>query len=166
MDLIGRTFGRLKVVSNDIARPNYVICECECGNKVSVKSYSLTQKRNPTQSCGCIRKEIVSKIGSRTIHNNSARRIETNMRYNTNFQIIESDTPAKNNKSGHKGVWYNPTRGKYEAYITLHRKKIYLGSFPELKDAVKARKTAEDNLFAPLIAAKRAESRSAVAIAR
>lgn len=166
MNLIGREFGRLKVVANDRARPGYVICECKCGNKVSVRSYSLTNKQNPTQSCGCIHKEIASEIGRRTIHDNSAKRIETNMRYNTNFQIIESEEPAKNNKSGHKGVWYDHTRGKYEAYITLHRKKIYLGRFSKLEDAVKARKAAEDELFAPLIAAKRAESRSAVAIAR
>lgn len=166
MNLIGREFGRLKVVANDRARPGYVICECKCGNKVSVRSYSLTKKQNPTQSCGCIRKEIVSEIGRRTIHDNSARRIETNMRYNTNFQIIESEEPAKNNKSGYKGVWYDPARGKYEAYITLHRKKICLGRFSKLEDAVKARKAAEDELFAPLISAKRAESRSAIAIAR
>ena len=63
-------------------------------------------------------------------------------------------------------MWYDPTRGKYEAYITLHRKKICLGRFSKLEDAVKARKAAEDELFAPLISAKRAESRSAIAIAR
>lgn len=166
MNLIGRTFGRLNVIDNDRTRPGYVICECECGNKVSIKGYSLTKKQHPTQSCGCIRKEVVSEIGRRTIHNNSAKRIEANKRYNTNFQIIESEVPAKNNKSGYKGVWYNPTRGKYEAYISLHRKRISLGGFDKLEDAVKARKTAEDELFAPLIAAKRGEFRSAVAIAR
>lgn len=166
MNLIDRDFGRLKVVANDRARPGYVICECKCGNKVSVRSYNLTKKNNPTQSCGCIQKETMSEIGRRTIQANSAQRIETNLRYNTNFQIIECDAPAKNNKSGHKGVWYDSARGKYEAYISLHRKKICLGRFSKLEDAVKARKAAEDELFAPLIAAKRAESRSAVAIAR
>lgn len=165
MNLIGRNFGRLRVIANDRAKPGYVICECKCGNKVSVRSYNLT-KKNPTQSCGCIQKETMSEIGRRTIQANSAKRLETNMRYNTNFQIIESEEPAKNNKSGHKGVWYDPTRGRYEAYITLHRKKICLGRFPKLEDAIRARKTAEDELFAPLIAAKRAESRSAVAIAK
>ena len=43
---------------------------------------------------------------------------------------------------------------------------IRMGMYRLLEDAVKARKAAEDELFAPLISAKRAESRSAIAIAR
>lgn len=165
MNLIGRTFDRLEVVAEDTSRRGYVICKCACGKSVSIRGYSLTQKHNPTRSCGCLQRETMSAIGRRTIHANSAKRIETNMRYGTNFQIIERNTPAKNNKSGHKGVWYDQVRGKYEAYISLRRKRICLGRFSSLDDAVKAREDAEDKLFAPLIAAKRAESHSALAIA-
>lgn len=166
MNLIGKEFGRLKVIANDMARPGYVICECKCGNKVSVRGYSLTKKQKPTRSCGCIRKETTRETGRRTTSDSFIRRVETNKRYNTNFWIIENETPFKNNKSGYKGVWYDPTLGKYEACITLHRKRTRLGRFSKLEDAVKARKAAEDELFAPLIAAKRAESGSDVAIAR
>ena len=165
MNLVGRTFGRLAVVANDRARPGYVICECECGNKVSVRGYSLTKNPQPTRSCGCIRKEVASETGRRTIRNNSARNISTNMRYGTNFQTIERENPAKNNRSGHTGVWYNPARGCYEAYISLHRKKIHLGRFSRFDDAVKARKHAEEKLFAPLIAAKHSESVSGMSVA-
>lgn len=166
MDLIGREFGRLKVVDNDRARPGYVLCECSCGNKISILGYSLTKRERPTRSCECIQKEAASKIGRRTIKSNSAQRIEMNMHYDTNFQIIESKKPFANNKTGHKGVWYNSARGKYMANITLHHKTRYLGSFSKLEDAIAARKAAEDELFSPLIAAKRADFCSAVEIAR
>lgn len=163
--LIGKTFDRLQVIEEDKSRPGYVICRCECGNQISIRVYSLTKKRN-TRSCGCIQREAMSAVGRRTIHENSARRIDTNMRYGTNFQIIEQDSPPKNNKSGHKGVWYDPTRGRYVAYITLRYKRIHLGYFNGIDDAVKARKDAEEKMFAPLITAKRStENRSAVALA-
>lgn len=154
MDLTGKTFGRLTVVQNDSTRKGYVICECACGNKVSIRQTSLTKKRCPTRSCGCICKEKASETGRKTIQGNSAPYREVNIRYKTNFHVIERENPGKNNKSGYKGVWYNSSQNKYEAYISIHRKRIHLGHFAKLEDAVKARKNAEDELFAPLIAAK------------
>ena len=59
--LIGQKFGRLTVLERDMSKPighgyeSYWICECECGNKVSVIKKSLTSGH--TQSCGCLRKE-------------------------------------------------------------------------------------------------------------
>ena len=108
----------------------------------------------------------MSATGKRVIEANRARIVETNMRYNTNFSIIEREAPCKRNTSGYTGVRYNPARGKYEAYITLHYKRVNLGRFSKLEDAVKARQKAEDELFAPLIEAKRAESCYAIAIAK
>lgn len=157
MDLTGRRFGRLVVSPEPSGRVGYVVCDCDCGNTAVIRASSLTKSKNPTQSCGCVRKEIVSKIGKKTIKSNSERIIATNMRYNTNFQIIESTTPNSRNKSGYKGVWYDPKRGVYEAYIGLHKKKICLGRFKHIDDAINARKAAEEELFAPLIAAKRAD---------
>lgn len=156
MNLIGKRFGRLTVIGDSKTRAGYVICKCDCGNTEEIKSYSLTKYKQPTRSCGCLRKEKVSAIGKRTIYDNSAQRIATNEKYNTNFQIIEREFPGRNNRSGYKGVWYDPVRGIYEAYIGLHGRKISLGRFHCKDDAVKARKCAEDELYAPLIAAKQA----------
>lgn len=160
MNLTGKIFGRLTVVENDSTRKGYVICKCTCGNKVSIRQTSLTKKKSPTRSCGCICKEIASETGRKTIQGNSAPYRETNMKYGTNFHVIERDKPAKNNKSGYKGVWFNSSLNKYEAYISIHRKRIHLGRFTKIEDAVKARKNAEDKIFAPLIAAKQAEALS------
>ena len=40
-------------------RTIYWICQCDCGNIISVKGSSL--KSHNTKSCGCLQKEIVSK---------------------------------------------------------------------------------------------------------
>lgn len=56
-DLTGKTFDNLKVIERDLTKPighqkkAYWICECKCGNKISVISDSLISGH--TTSCGC-----------------------------------------------------------------------------------------------------------------
>ena len=65
-DLTGKSFGRLKVVgrADDYIQPSgrhrtMWLCECECGNTTSVSPDFL--KSNKTVSCGCYKKEFMSK---------------------------------------------------------------------------------------------------------
>lgn len=54
IDLTGQTFGRLKVLRRDETAPGSRIkwiCQCKCGNTVSVLSSSL--RNGKTKSCGC-----------------------------------------------------------------------------------------------------------------
>lgn len=59
--LINKRFGRLVVIERDLSveighgKESRWICQCDCGNKVSILGRSLTSGR--TQSCGCLRKE-------------------------------------------------------------------------------------------------------------
>lgn len=156
MNLIGQKFGRLQVTSNSNRR-GYVICKCDCGNTHEVKASSLTKSKNPTTSCGCYRREVVSVIGKSTIHRNFAKSIAINTKYGTNVGMISNPNPPRNNKSGYKGVWYDPVHGVYQAYITFQHKKYALGTFKHLDDAVKARQEAEERLFAPIIEAVQTE---------
>lgn len=59
IDLTGQKFGRLTVI--ELAETKnwnvYWKCKCECGNYTTVLSSKLRVER--TQSCGCIRKEII-----------------------------------------------------------------------------------------------------------
>ena len=55
----------------------------------------------------------------------------------------------KNNTSGVKGVYRS--KEKWIAYITLKKKRYYLGSYDSIKSAAQARKDAENKLFQPLI---------------
>lgn len=57
------------------------------------------------------------------------------------------NTPRyQNNKSGCKGV-YAHSWGKWEAYITVNRKRMYLGVYESLEDAKHARQSAQNALF-------------------
>jgi hypothetical protein len=153
MDLLGKKFGRLTVVG-EAQRKGYVTCRCECGTQLEVRATSLTKTKQPTRSCGCLQREVVREIGSRDIAENSKARIATDVRYNTNFGVIERTEPHKNNRSGVKGIWFDKNRELWEAYIGVHGKRIHLGRFKNRDDAVKARALAEEEYFRPLIEEK------------
>lgn len=62
IDLVGRTFGRLCVVSEAglvPRRERLWNCECECGNTIAVRSGNL--RNGHTQSCGCLNKDRISE---------------------------------------------------------------------------------------------------------
>lgn len=65
IDLLGQRFGRLTVIkdSGKRYRKKEVIwlCQCDCGNLTEVRGYYL--RSGHTQSCGCLHREITSKIG-------------------------------------------------------------------------------------------------------
>ena len=153
MNLTGRTFGRLKVI-RPAERQGYVLCECSCGNVKAIRATSLTKRHQPTRSCGCIQREAARRIGASTVNRNAKPQVETNLHFNTNFQVIEKVEPAKNNRSGYTGVWRDNNRGLWEAYIQVHGKRKFLGRYALLEDAVKARRAAEEAYFIPLIELK------------
>ena len=64
-DVVGRTFGELKVtgyngrwydktLAGDKMRHSY-LCQCSCGNEVTVRRQCLLN--GMTKSCGCLRRE-------------------------------------------------------------------------------------------------------------
>lgn len=59
IDLIGRTFGRLTVLTvSDLRRADNRLmwrCRCSCGAEIDVRGDSL--RNGNTQSCGCIQRE-------------------------------------------------------------------------------------------------------------
>lgn len=157
MDLTGERFGKLLVLRRDPGRKdngNYFwICECDCGNRKSIRGTSLT-KENGTRSCGCDQRKVASETGRKTVAENARKQIERNMSYRTNFQVIENESLPKNNTSGHKGVWWDKNREMWQAYIQVHGKRKYLGRYHKYEDAVKARELAEEEFFEPLIERK------------
>lgn len=53
---------------------------------------------------------------------------------------------SKRNTSGHIGISKSKERGKWEAYITVSRRKINLGRFNDITDAITVRREAEVKL--------------------
>ena len=62
IDITGKIFGKLTVIqlSEHIDRKYYWECKCECGNITIVEGSKL--KNGHTKSCGCIKKERISKV--------------------------------------------------------------------------------------------------------
>ena len=96
IDLSGKRFGRLIVISrsDDYISPKGFKrtvwnCQCDCGNTRAVESTQLTSGH--TKSCGCLRKELVSK--SKTTHGKKNTKI-----YHV-WQSMKCRCGNKNNKS-------------------------------------------------------------------
>lgn len=62
-DLTGQKYGRLTVVERLFERNEYLssiwVCRCDCGNETRVFVGNL--KNGTSKSCGCLRKEILSR---------------------------------------------------------------------------------------------------------
>ena len=71
INMIGKRFGRLTVIKENGKSKNgslMYLCECNCGNVVTVRGISL--RNGDCKSCGCLRKEVSSKGNSTHGHSN------------------------------------------------------------------------------------------------
>lgn len=62
IDLTGRLFGRLRVVTraerNTSTGGARWLCQCKCGAWAIVAGRHLLRKGRPTRSCGCLQPEV------------------------------------------------------------------------------------------------------------
>lgn len=85
--------------------------------------------------------EFVDHIDGNPRNNNA-----TNLRQATRSQNMINRKTQKNNKAGRVGVDYMPNGGVWRAQIHKDGKKIYLGTFGTIIDAVAERMRAEREL--------------------
>lgn len=78
--------------------------------------------------------EIVDHVDGNLFNN----KIE-NLQHSTQSQNIEKARKFKTNKTGFKGVSYNKSAGKYEAYFWKNYEKIHCGLYKTAEEAFKAR---------------------------
>lgn len=67
----------------------------------------------------------------------------SNLRLCTNAENNQNRGMTTRNTSGYTGVRWNEHAGKWESYIMKHDKKIHLGIFSDLEDAINARRIAK-----------------------
>lgn len=81
------------------------------------------------------------------INHNLLDNKKTNLRKCTRSQNSANAKKRVDNKSGCSGVYYQKSRYKWAAQISVNNKKISLGRFDCFDDAVKARKDAENKYY-------------------
>ena len=137
LDLTGCTFGNLTAIepAENLNGRTAWLCRCECGNKCVITTKDLRCGKRTT--CGCRRR------GLESLHYVDGTCIE----------MLQNKTVRSNNKSGVTGVFFENKSKKWRAEIMLQGKRIYLGKFSDLSDAIEARLTAEDKIHDEFVSA-------------
>lgn len=88
---------------------------------------------------------------------------KNNLRPCTAMQNAQNRTVQERSKSGVVGVTLDNRTNKWKASITVDKKPIYLGSFIEIEDAIKARLKAEKEYFGEFAGQKHLYSKYEIA---
>ena len=147
-DLTGAKYGRLTVIKPSKERRNGSVVwktKCDCGNELDVMSSSLV--KGNTKSCGCIQKEYAKKNMS-SGNGNTFR--EKNLKEKTNLSLLK-EMNNKSNNSGARGVYFKKSANSWVSQIGFKKRVIHLGYFKDIKDAIKARKDAEEKYYKPIL---------------
>ena len=73
--------------------------------------------------------------------------IKSNLRIATPSQNGMNKSLYSNNTSGYTGVYWNKSRNRWTAYISIDKKFVCLGFYKDKEDAIKARKEAEEKYY-------------------
>ena len=147
-EIIGKWFGRLNVTgwTTDSKNRTVYICQCKCGNKITVPYDLLINGK--TSSCGCLRSDMSKKSIEKTY--DRMRSTQKNARIDGTIAYTLTDKAPKSSSTGAVGV-SKMASGKYRAYINLAGKQHHLGTFGTLSEAIEARKGGEEKYFKPII---------------
>lgn len=136
-DMTGKRFARLVVLEE--LGDNKVKCQCDCGKITIIGKTRVVG--GYTKSCGCLNRDR-SAENLRSLTKDGGRMFKNR---------LKSNKLPSNNTSGVKGVYFDKSRGLWAAELKIRGKKHFLGRFLELKDAIEARKIAEEKYFKPVI---------------
>lgn len=107
----------------------YIVGRDSSGKNILFHRFILNPKKE----------EVVDHINGNTLDNRLI-----NLRTTSQLKNIWNSKIGKNNKSGKTGVYFY--NNKWIATISVNKKRIYLGSFNDIKDAIFKRISAE-NLY-------------------
>lgn len=143
IDITGQLFGELEVIKLSDKRNNKNTrlweCKCHaCGETTYVLGASL--RSGHYKSCGCIRADKRDAGVREHVKRDSVD--------GTRITSLQAKL-HKGNKSGHKGVRWNENRRKWTAHIGFQGKQIALGYFALKRDAISARRVAEEKYHKP-----------------
>lgn len=146
IDLTGQKFGRLTVIekAESKGKSSYWLCKCDCGNYVSVKSWSLRSGR--TKSCGCLNNELREQFVKSLVKHGDAKRKGRSKLYGVWGSMMRrtrnENDPAYKNYGG-RGIFVCDDWQKYENFrdwalengykegLTIERIDVNKGYCPE-----------------------------------
>lgn len=134
---------------------NIMLCDIDIWEKAKARTwyeydgYAVTCMNRKCIYFHKIVKETDSKYVIDHINRNKLDNRNINLRVVTNHVNTINVGKYKNNHSGHKGV--TKIKYGYIATITVNRRKVYLGFYKNIEDAIKARKDAEIKYHKPII---------------
>lgn len=134
-DLTGKRFGQM-IVLKELGNRK-VLCKCDCGKEKVVNKSHLVH--GEIQSCGCL-------LQKQAYQNQKKYYYE-----GTYIAVIKNTKATSRSKSGVRGVCWDRTKEKWRANICFKGERQELGYFNDIKDAIKARRDAEDKLYKPAI---------------
>lgn len=144
IDLSGQKFGRLKViqqVENDKHGKRKWLCKCNCENKNKIVVSSSDLRRSHTQSCGCLRKELLTSRSTQHGHSKIGKVTKIYSVWSAMKQRCTNPRNKNYKDYGGRGIkvcerWlkfdnFNKDMGKDWKYrLTLERKKNWKGYYP------------------------------------
>ena len=97
---------------------------------------------------------FIEDMGSKPYPQASLERIDNdkgyskdNCKWASRHQQSVNQRIRSDNKTGHRGVCFRPVQKKYYSQISINGKKIHLGCFLNIEDAIKARLEAEKTYY-------------------
>lgn len=134
---------------------NFFICDVD--DYPAIKKYHWYQNNDGYWACGqgrsgCLLHRLIMGVQSATQfvdhanHNKNDNR-KSNLRICTSKENNQNAKRQKRNNSGVIGVRWNAGKNKWTAQIGVDYKIRYLGTFADKEQAIKARLSAEKELF-------------------
>ena len=142
-DLTNKRFGHVVALRPSDKRSGTNImweCRCDCGKSI-YRTHSNLKAGGENTNCGCLQSELSRENMRKAIHH-----VE-----DTCIEKIQSKNRPANNKSGVRGVFFNPRNNKWRAFIGFQKKQIYLGEYNSLGEAAKIRRQAEQEIYEPFL---------------
>lgn len=107
----------------------YIVANNKKDNN-SIKIYRLIMNAN--------KGDVIDHINQDKTNNR-----KSNLRFVTKSQNNTNIKRRKDNKSGYTGVKYDKRNLKWKAQISYNNKRIHLGTYDKIEDAINARRNAE-----------------------
>lgn len=91
--------------------------------------------------------QVADKKDIDHINHNCLDNRKSNLRIYEHIDNSKNRLLNRNSTTKHKGVHWHKRDNVYQAQITVNKKRIYLGRFLNIEDAIIARNTAEKKYF-------------------